>query len=123
MENPEPEHAAPLLRNPLPVFTKAQIEEWAKSPEIREFGTLTHEIREIAAWLKSNDCQMAAMESTGSYWKPRYNIFEQEGLPVIVCNAYHIRNVPGRKTDRIYVRSAHVFMPMRNGMNHNGHGE
>jgi transposase len=42
---------------------------------------------------------MAAMESTGSYWKPLYNIFEQEGLPVIVCNAYHIKNVPGRKTD------------------------
>jgi transposase len=42
---------------------------------------------------------MAAMESTGSYWKPLYNIFEQEGLPVMVCNAYHIKNVPGRKTD------------------------
>ena len=67
--------------------------------EIREFGTLTHEIREIAAWLKGNGCQMAAMESTGPYWKPLYNIFEQEGLPVMVCNAYHIKNVPGRKTD------------------------
>jgi len=39
------------------------------------------------------------MESSGSYWKPVYNIFEQEGLPVMVCNAYHIKNVPGRKTD------------------------
>lgn len=67
--------------------------------EVREFGTLTHEIRSIAAWLKDNGCQMAAMESTGSYWKPLYNIFEQEGLPVMVCNAYHIKNVPGRKTD------------------------
>jgi transposase len=42
---------------------------------------------------------MAAMESTGSYWKPLYNIFEQDGLPVMVCNAHHIKNVPGRKTD------------------------
>jgi len=70
-----------------------------RKTEIKEFGTLTHEIRELVAWLKSNDCQMAAMESTGSYWKPLYNIFEQEGLPAMICNAYHIKNVPGRKTD------------------------
>ena len=62
-------------------------------------GSITHEIREMVAWLKSNGCQMAAMESTGSYWKPLYNIFEQEGLPAMVCNAHHIKNVPGRKTD------------------------
>jgi len=67
--------------------------------EVRKIGTLTHEIRDMVAWLKANDCQMAAMESSGSYWKPIYNIFEQEGLPVMVCNAYHIKNVPGRKTD------------------------
>lgn len=42
---------------------------------------------------------MVAMESTGSYWKPLYNIFEQENLPAMVVNAYHIKNVPGRKTD------------------------
>jgi len=53
----------------------------------------------MVAWLKANGCQMAAMESSGSYWKPIYNIFEQEVLPVMVCNAYHIKNVPGRKTD------------------------
>jgi transposase len=70
-----------------------------RKSETREFGTLTNEIREMVAWLKSNGCQMAAMESTGSYWKPIYNIFEQEGMPVMVCNAYHIKNVPGRKTD------------------------
>jgi transposase len=67
--------------------------------ESREFGTTTDEIREIVAWLKANGCQMVAMESTGSYWKPLYNIFEQEQLPAMVCNAYHIKNVPGRKTD------------------------
>jgi len=67
--------------------------------ETRKFGTLTQDIRKMVEWLKSNGCQMAAMESSGSYWKPIYNIFEQEGLPVMVCNAYHIKNVPGRKTD------------------------
>jgi len=71
-----------------------------RGQEVKEFGTLTHEIREMVAWLKENGCQMVAMESTGSYWKPIYNIFEQEGLPAMVCNAYHIKNVPGRKTDK-----------------------
>ncbi len=70
-----------------------------RKSEVRNFGTLTHEIREIVAWLKQSGCQMVGMESTGSYWKPLYNIFEQEGLPAMVCNAYHIKNVPGRKTD------------------------
>ena len=67
--------------------------------ESRECGTTTGEIREMVNWLKGNRCQMAAMESTGSYWKPLYNIFEQENLPAMVVNAYHIKNVPGRKTD------------------------
>ncbi len=67
--------------------------------ESREYGTTTGEIREIVKWLKENECEMTAMESTGSYWKPLYNIFEQEDLPAMVVNAYHIKNVPGRKTD------------------------
>jgi transposase len=70
-----------------------------RKSEVRIFGTLTHQLRDMVSWLKGNGCQMAAMESTGSYWKPLYNIFEQENLPVKVCNAHHIKNVPGRKTD------------------------
>ena len=70
-----------------------------RKTESREYGTTTGEIREIVKWLKSNQCQMTAMESTGSYWKPIYNIFEQEKLPAMIVNAYHIKNVPGRKTD------------------------
>ena len=70
-----------------------------RKTESREYGTTTGEIREIVRWLKENGCQMAAMESTGSYWKPLYNIFEQENLPAMIVNAYHIKNVPGRKTD------------------------
>ena len=70
-----------------------------RKTESREFGTTTGEIRAIVAWLKTNGCQMVAMEGTGSYWKPLYNIFEQESLAAMVCNAYHIKNVPGRKTD------------------------
>jgi len=70
-----------------------------RKTQIREFGTLTHELREMATWLKDNDCQMAAMESSGSYWKPLYNIFETESIPAMVVNAQHMKAVPGRKTD------------------------
>jgi len=70
-----------------------------RKTEVREFGTLTCELREMAAWLKENDVQMVAMESTGSYWKPLYNVFEQEEIPAMVVNAGHMKSVPGRKTD------------------------
>lgn len=67
--------------------------------ETKEFGTSTGDLRLLADWLISNDCQIAAMESTGSYWKPVYNVLEVLGQEVIVVNAHHIKNVPGRKTD------------------------
>lgn len=70
-----------------------------RKKEIREFGTMTDDIMEIVKWLKETDCQIAAMESTGVYWKPVYNIFEQEGIEIIIVNAQHIKAVPGRKTD------------------------
>jgi transposase len=70
-----------------------------RKTESREYGATTSDIREIVQWLKESGCQMAAMESSGSYWKPLYNIFEQEALPAMVVNAHHIKNVPGRKTD------------------------
>ena len=67
--------------------------------EIREFGATTRELLKMADWLKSGGCEMIAMESTGSYWKPLYNILETSDLKAIVVNAGHIKNVPGRKTD------------------------
>lgn len=67
--------------------------------ETRDFGTSSLELRNLANWLISNGCQIAAMESTGSYWKPVYNVLEVLGQEVIVVNAHHIKNVPGRKTD------------------------
>jgi len=65
----------------------------------RKFGTLTRELREMVEWLKSGDCQIVAMESTGSFWKPLYNIFELEGIEAIVVNPQHMKAIPGRKTD------------------------
>jgi transposase len=66
----------------------------------KSFGTTTNELRELVSWLKTEECGMAAMESTGPYWKPLYNVFELEGLPAMVVNAAHMRNIPGYKTDK-----------------------
>ena len=67
--------------------------------EIREFGTSTKEILSLTDWLMEKGCEMIAMESTGSYWKPIYNIIESCGLQAIIVNAQHMKAVPGRKTD------------------------
>lgn len=67
--------------------------------EIREFGATTRELLEMAGWLKDGGCEMAAMESTASYWKPLYNILEASELKAMVVNARHMKAVPGRKTD------------------------
>ena len=67
--------------------------------ELREFGATTRELLEMADWLKEGGCEMAAMESTASYWKPLYNILESCDLKAMVVNASHMKAVPGRKTD------------------------
>lgn len=67
--------------------------------EIRETGSSTSELLKLSEWLCENNCQAVAMESTGSYWKPVYNILEANDLNPMVVNAQHMRNVPGRKTD------------------------
>lgn len=70
-----------------------------RKQEIREFGATTRELLELAEWLSDGGCQMVAMESTASYWKPLYNILESAEIPAMVVNANHMKNVPGRKTD------------------------
>ena len=67
--------------------------------EIRSFGATTRELLEMADWLKEGGCEMVAMESTSSYWKPLYNILESCDLKAMVVNARHMKAVPGRKTD------------------------
>ena len=66
--------------------------------EIRTFSTMTGDLMKLKDWLKQCAVTNVAMESTGVYWKPIYNLLEDE-FGVIVVNAKHIKNVPGRKTD------------------------
>jgi transposase len=67
--------------------------------EIRSFGTMTDDLLDLCGWLKENKVEAVAMESTASFWKPVFNLLEEEGIHAILANARHIKNVPGRKTD------------------------
>src|SRR6266699_1529782 len=66
--------------------------------EVRTFGTTTGEILAMAEWLKSFQVDSVAMESTGVYWVPIYNLLE-ESFKLLVVNAQHMKAVPGHKTD------------------------
>jgi transposase len=67
--------------------------------EIRAFSTMTASLRQLLDWLKAEHCQHVAMESTGVYWRPIHNLLEGQIEEVLLLNAQHIKNVPGRKTD------------------------
>jgi len=67
--------------------------------ETREFSSYTSSIEELRDWLKQHEITHVAMESTGVYWKPVYNILEAD-FEVILVNARHVKNVPGQKTDK-----------------------
>jgi transposase len=67
--------------------------------EIRTFRTVTAQLQELAGWLQQEGCRHVALESTGVYWKPVHNVLEGPGREVILVNAAHVKNVPGRKTD------------------------
>jgi transposase len=66
--------------------------------EVRTFGTMTAELLTLADWLAQEGVTHAAMESTGVYWKPIWNILEDQ-FELLLVNARHIKQVPGRKTD------------------------
>lgn len=66
--------------------------------QVRTFGTTTSELLSLTDWLVEAGCTHVAMEATGVYWKPVYNILEGQ-MELLVVNAQHIKAVPGRKTD------------------------
>ncbi len=67
--------------------------------EVRTFGTMTQDILALRDWLEAQGCTHVAMEATGVFWHPVYNLLEGGALELLVVNAQHIKNVPGRKTD------------------------
>lgn len=81
---------AACMRVPVPGATRQEI--------IETFGTMTADLLALRDWLAAHGVTHVAMESTGVFWKPVYYVLE-EGFTVLLVNAAHIKNVPGRKTD------------------------
>lgn len=97
-------------------------EHWVAVPEDRaerpvcSFGTFTSELHRLAQWLKECGVRTVAMESTGVYWIPIYEILEEHGFEVLLVNAAHVRNVPGRKSDVLdcqWIQQLHSFGLLR----------
>ncbi|MCP4610451.1 MAG: IS110 family transposase [Planctomycetes bacterium] len=93
-------------------------EIWVCVPEgrdeqyVRVFETFTVDLHALADWLEACGIETVAMESTGIYWIPIYEILEARGLEVFLVNARHIKNVPGRKTDVLdcqWIQQLHTY--------------
>ena len=82
---------------------QGSVEEGLKpSAEIREFGTQLADLIELRAWIEQHGCYYVAMESTGICWQPVYAVLEEaltDDMHLLVVNARHMKNVPGKKTD------------------------
>ncbi len=67
--------------------------------EVKTFATTTTGLLALSDWLSANDCRHVAMEATGVYWKPVWHVLSDGEFQLILANAAHVKNVPGRKTD------------------------
>ena len=99
-------HLSPLLWPGLDVHkdTIAACVRWTEETgeshkENRVFGTTTQELEKLARWMEQHQVRQVAMESTGVYWRPVWNVLEGR-FEIRLANAQHIRNLPGKKTDR-----------------------
>lgn len=97
-------------------------EIWACVPEdrtetcVRPFQTFTPDLHALADWLEACDIDTVAMESTGIYWIPVYEILVERGFEVKLVNAHHIKNVPSRKSDVMdcqWVQQLHTYGLLR----------
>lgn len=93
-------------------------EVWIAVPEdrdeecVRSFPTFTADLYNLAAWLKACQIDTVAMESTGVYWVPVYELLEAQGFQVYLVNARHLKNVSGRKTDVLdcqWIQQLHTY--------------
>jgi transposase len=80
------------------VFARVRCVSEPRHDEVRNFGTTTTALFELNEWLSTHGVTHVAMEATGVYWKPVWHMLE-ESFELVLANAQHIRNVPGRKTD------------------------
>jgi transposase len=67
--------------------------------EVRSFKTTTKDLMALSEWLSVEGCTHIVMEATGVYWKPVWRILSDGEFELVLANAAHVKNVPGRKTD------------------------
>ena len=82
------------------------------SAPVHPFGVNTVEIQRLVSWLQACGIDTVAMESTGVYWIPLYEILEEAGFNVVLANARHVKSVPGRKSDVLdcqWIQQLHTF--------------
>jgi transposase len=92
------------------------VPEGTDEQPVREFPTFTDDLERLAEWLISCGVTTVAMESTGIYWIPVFEILESHGLEVKLVNARHVKNVPGRKSDVLdcqWLQQLHTFGLLR----------
>lgn len=85
---------------------------------VQRFGAHTADLHRLATWLSACGVDTVAMESTGVYWIPLYEILEERGFDIALANAHHVKNVPGRKTDVLdcqWLQQLHTFGLLRGG--------
>ena len=83
-----------------------------ETQSVREFGCYTPDLEAMAMWLKQCQIETVAMESTGVYWIPVFQILEAHGFEVVLVNAQHVKSVPGRKSDVLdcqWLRQLHSY--------------
>jgi transposase len=83
---------------------------------VRSFPTFTADLRQLAEWLKACRVETVAMEATGVYWIPLYELLEEHGFEVCLVNARHLKNVSGRKTDVLdcqWIQQLHTYGLLR----------
>lgn len=92
------------------------VPEGTDDQPVREFSTFTDDLERLAQWLISCNVTTVAMESTGIYWIPVFEILELYGLDVRLVNARHVKNVPGRKSDVLdcqWLQQLHTYGLLR----------
>jgi len=92
------------------------VPEGADEQAVREFSTFTDDLEHLAEWLISCGVTTVAMESTGIYWIPVFEMLEHHGLEVRLVNARHVKNVPGRKSDVLdcqWLQQLHTYGLLR----------
>ena len=92
------------------------VPEGTDEKPVREFSTFTGDLERLAEWLSACGVTTVAMESTGIYWIPVFEILESRGFEVKLVNARHVKNVPGRKSDVLdcqWLQQLHTYGLLR----------